>query len=568
MTGIRFFATALLSLLPAYVLAADDCQILTALEAEELATYQFHRESEPWADLPPDAEYRLGEIETVRQDVFEQADNWLQRQANRLHVRTRAEVIRSILPMIPDDMVNQRLLSEAERILRSKVYLYDARVIPRRLCDGILDVYVVTRDVWTLTPSLNLDRSGGENDIGLGLGDTNIAGSGKTVSIGVEKDAERRGINFLFSDPNIADSRWAGDVYVVDNDDGERVLGSLRYPFFALHTRHAFEWTTDHFDRVESLYFLSDEVVDFQADSRELRVAAGWSTGLMGRYVNRFLLGYGYERHKFDFPDTYTSEFPDAVPPRREFAYPFVAFQRIEDDYDTRVNLDRVQRTEDLALGRRWYAELGYSNETIGGRGEYLLGRLTFEDAAWLTGTQLMTLRAGMDGYYALDGNTSENLTANVTAAYRWQHAPQWSLLVRGALSAAWNQTVDQQLLLGGETGLRGYPNRYQPGDRRFLLTVEERYYSHIYPLRMFRLGGAAFLDVGRAWFEGETPDWIPDDRSGNHFGVLTNVGVGLRLESTRTRGDRILHIDVALPLRDGPHVRGVEVTVTAKTTL
>jgi hypothetical protein len=39
-------------------------------------------------------------------------------------------------------------------------------------------------------------------------------------------------------------------------------------------------------------------------------------------------------------------------------------------------------------------------------------------------------------------------------------------------------------------------------------------------------------------------------------------------LESTRFRGDTVLHLDVAAPLRDGPEVRGVEVTLTAKQSL
>jgi outer membrane protein assembly factor BamA len=84
----------------------------------------------------------------------------------------------------------------------------------------------------------------------------------------------------------------------------------------------------------------------------------------------------------------------------------------------------------------------------------------------------------------------------------------------------------------------------------------------------MFRLGGAVFLDVGRAWYEGEVPAWLPDDRDAGYYGVLSNVGVGLRLESTRTRGDRILHLDLGFPLRNGPDVRSVEVTLTAKQTL
>src|SRR5256885_12903468 len=56
------------------------------------------------------------------------------------------------------------------------------------------------------------------------------------------------------------------------------------------------------------------------------------------------------------------------------------------------------------------------------------------------------------------------------------------------------------QLVLGGDTGLRGYPRNYQTGDRRVLLNVERRVYTDWYPFRLIRVGGAVFYDWGRAW--------------------------------------------------------------------
>ena len=34
----------------------------------------------------------------------------------------------------------------------------------------------------------------------------------------------------------------------------------------------------------------------------------------------------------------------------------------------------------------------------------------------------------------------------------------------------------------------------------------------------MFRLGGAVFFDVGRAWYADDAPEWIPADRRGEAF--------------------------------------------------
>jgi hemolysin activation/secretion protein len=154
-------------------------------------------------------------------------------------------------------------------------------------------------------------------------------------------------------------------------------------------------------------------------------------------------------------------------------------------------------------------------------------------------------------------------LTAEVS--YLWEQAQQWRFLTSARYVHTKNLPADKQLTLGGDSGLRGYPTRYQPGDRSALLTLEQRYYSNAYPFGLLRVGYAAFFDVGRAWFHDAAPQWLPP-RDGDHFGTLSNVGLGLRLESIRTRRDRVLHLDIAKSLQDGPEVENWEITLSGKT--
>ena len=84
------------------------------------------------------------------------------------------------------------------------------------------------------------------------------------------------------------------------------------------------------------------------------------------------------------------------------------------------------------------------------------------------------------------------------------------------------------------------------------LFSLEERYFSDIYIARIVRLGFAAFFDAGRTWFSDN-----PDDHG---YGALADVGFGLRFESTRTRQDRVLHVDFAFPLVDGPDVDTMQI--------
>src|SRR5205085_6052649 len=97
------------------------------------------------------------------------------------------------------------------------------------------------------------------------------------------------------------------------------------------------------------------------------------------------------------------------------------------------------------------------------------------------------------------------------------------------------------QLLLGGDTGLRGYPLRYQSGDRRALVTIEQRVYTDWYPFRLARVGAAVFYDRGRAW-GGVNQNTV-------NGSWLSDAGVGLRVALDRAAFGNVLHADVAVPM-------------------
>jgi hemolysin activation/secretion protein len=115
------------------------------------------------------------------------------------------------------------------------------------------------------------------------------------------------------------------------------------------------------------------------------------------------------------------------------------------------------------------------------------------------------------------------------------------------------------QLLLGGDNGLRGYPLRYQSGVHRALLTVEQRYYTDWYLFRLARVGAAAFYDVGRAW-GGVNQNAV-------NGGWLSDVGVGLRFSFDRAAFGNVLHVDLAVPLDRAGDIASVQLVVKSKAT-
>ena len=116
---------------------------------------------------------------------------------------------------------------------------------------------------------------------------------------------------------------------------------------------------------------------------------------------------------------------------------------------------------------------------------------------------------------------------------------------------------LDNPVRMGGDTGLRGYPLRYQNGDSKMLVKVEQRYFTDWYPLRLVRVGGAVFADVGQVW--GQNP--VGEER----LGWLADVGFGLRLALTRSSSGKVIHIDVAFPLNGDPTIDKVQFLIESR---
>ena len=445
-------------------------------------------------------------------------------------------------------------------MLRRKPFLYDAVVLVRQTCGEQVDLDVVVRDVWTLNPNIGVARSGGDNEFNLGFSDVNIIGSGKSLSFEYFDDRDRSGAVVEYEDPNILSTRWSGRALLSDNDDGRRYRLDIGRPFFALDTKRAVGISIDHFVREEDLELLGRD--QFELDTETDRASAFWavSNGRQDGWVNRWYVGARYFKEQVTFP----ADFPDISEQERTFLYPFVAWESIQDQFAKRTKVDRVGITEDIKLGWSNYVELGYSSDSLGGDGDFVLGEARSNYRRYINNRHLLSVAGRLVGRYEVSEGRSEDVFASVNINYLWKQADRWRLLTRLSATHTENLLPNRQLTLGGDSGLRGYPSRYQPGDQRILFTLEQRYHSGVYPFGLFRLGYALFVDAGRARFSDTPPPWLPP-LDGREFGNLANVGFGLRLESTRTRRDRVLHIDFAKPLVDGPRVDSIEITISAK---
>lgn len=501
----------------------------------------------------------IGEIRVVTDNIFDPNDpdenNILFRAANALHIRTQPWLIRRVLLFEPGDRVSKRIIDETERLIRSTTTVYEVAIRPVAYRNGAVDVEVRTRDTWTLQPGLKLRREGGVTSGALNLKESNLAGTGTTLGLERNTSVDRTGTLLQLSHDHLFDG-WTGVKFErATYDDGSAGSISVNRPFYALDTRWAAGASIARFDRRDAVFDGGNAVGDYRHFQHAGEVFGGHSRGLVGRWTHRQTVGLSYASDVYEIDPSRPP--PVAPPVDKTLAGPFFRYEAIEDDYLPLMNRDLIQRPEYFQMGVRTTLRLGRSLAVFGATEQpwQFSGSLSKGFRA-PHGHQFLT-SATYSGTHG--GSSGDTRAIGTSVRYFVPQHGTILLYLAGAIDMIRSPSAADELLLGGDTGLRGYPIRYQRGTKRVLFTAEERYYTDWYPLRLFRVGAAAYVDIGRAW-----DTQIPDTTSG----WLADFGVGLRVLNARASFGNVLHLDIAFPLRNAdPGVRSRQFVVkTAKT--
>ncbi|WP_162299966.1 BamA/TamA family outer membrane protein [Kineobactrum sediminis] len=508
--------------------------------------------------IPEDA--RIRSIRQQRFGVFDTADpredKALYRWANDVHSITREWVIADHLLIEEGETYNPARLRESERILRRLSFIYDASVRPWRVCGDEVDIEVITRDIWTFTPMLSVGRKGGENSFAIGFRDANFLGTGKQIIVQHDSDEERSGNTIRYADPALGGSRWTMRASLADNDDGyEHGLRFVR-PFFSIYERWSAGLDLNRTRLEEALWFRGDEVAEFEHQIERVSVFGGIAPAIReDRRVGRWLFGYTFESNGFGFSDSAIP--PAELPVDRDYSYPFFGYESIEDEFVELHNFNYLGRTEDVYVGERYDWTLGWSGKNLGATRDQLVVRGSYANTLLVDDDRLWQWNTAVEGFWTVADSRFENFWWTTETRYLHKQSRQWAAY--GSLRVDYTDglTDDRQLTLGGASGLRGYDLNYQVGDRSAVFNLEQRYYSDWHPFRLVQIGLAAFVDVGRAWFE--------DASNGPNGGVLANAGVGIRLNSSRAEKSSVIHIDFAFPFVKDDDVSSSQVLLTVK---
>lgn len=501
----------------------------------------------------------IGRIVIHNENIFDLAnpkdDKQLFRFVDRLHRKTRRSLIRHQLLFHPGERYSAHLLAESARILRANPYFYDASIRPIRYHDGKVDVLVTTRDVWTFNPGFNFSRSGGKSSTGFQLEEINFLGTGTDIKLQHSNLVDRRESDVEVSNQHVFDTWTSVDLAYGQLSDGRLRRLIVNRPFYSLETRYAGGLTLSDSTRDHSLYDRGRVIDKFLQLDRDFQLYGGWSSGLERGWTRRYSAGLTYDEHRFGPAPAALWSGPVLLPGNRKFVYPWVQFNLVQDEFIKLRNHNQIDRTEDFDVGAYLSAQAGWAPRSFGSTRDALKIRFAAGDGYLFDRGDTLLVAGTASG--RIEHGVLKNGLVSASLTNFDEQSSQWLFYSALRAVAGRRLDLDNQILLGGDNGLRGYPLRYQDGTASALFTLEERWFSNWYPLRLFRVGAAVFFDMGRTW--GRAPLAAPS------LGLLKDAGFGLRFGNARTGFGNVIHVDLAFPFDGDPSIKRVQFLVTTE---
>jgi hypothetical protein len=490
-------------------------------------------------------------------DVFDTSDprenNKLYRFFNWLHIDTRLQVIESQLLFRTGETVDADRVAESERLLRTRPYLGNAFVQVDAVCGDQVALLVVTRDIWTLDPQVSAGREGGENKHGFGFSEENLFGTGTTLTIGYDKDRDRSSTSVGFYSPHLFNSRWETILGFADTSDGQQTHLSLGQPFYSVQAPWAMGTRNWDVTQDEVIRYRDEDINEYKHSKEFHEVSVAWAFDRSRERAHRLGVGVTQERHIFRI----TEDTVGAIPVDENMVYPWVEYQYLENQFAVYRNLHLLHQTEDVATGVDLRVRLGYGGSSLDNDHDFVRYQVTYSDLLGVGEHHLLQFSSYLSGRH-YQGNALPNERVwGGDIGYHYLEGRKHRWFVQLRYDQGHQLAQHRELTVGGGHDMRGYPVEYQRGDKRYVFRVERRYISDLHLFNLVRLGGVMYVDAGRTW----GADYA-------HSTHLSNVGLGLRMSSSKAKTGKVLHLDLAFPLADKQYVDSFQWVITASSRL
>ncbi|MBK8792730.1 MAG: hypothetical protein IPN59_06140 [Holophaga sp.] len=470
-------------------------------------------------------------------------NNWIGRTADALHVPTREVVIRRALLFKEGDRIVARDIYQTERLLRALAFIKDARIKPEAMANGGVRAHVWIRDAWTIEVDAGFQQVGGQRTMHFGVQDQNFLGTGKTIGFNIAKDHERTDSKYSYQDPQLLGSRWTlGADYQVLSDGCARKFALVR-PFYALTTTWAATLEGQSRKSRMVIYDESKGIYEAPYWANSARIGAAWAIKQEDDRVWRAGIAFTADDRRYGaltVLEPLTTERPPLLEGRRQRG-PALTLAYQQEDFESFENIKGMDVPEDYNLAWGGTLEVGSYTRRFGSTrpGPYAQVSLT---KGWSESSEYLTLFEGT--LWARSGRTDgENLKLDTSVSTYFQVTPTYQ--VAGYVGVGLVHRPDPENLdyMGGDDGLRGYPNAIHPGDAHWIFSMEHRFFTEQRWWGLFRVGYVAFVDAG-AVHRMNGLGWSP---------TYPDIGVGLRLGDLKSSLARVLLFTVTVPLARQP---------------
>ncbi|MFQ5652304.1 MAG: BamA/TamA family outer membrane protein, partial [bacterium] len=395
-----------------------------------------------------------------------------------------------------------------------------------------VDIEVTTQDQWSTLVSTIFSQGGGRTIFGGALEEFNLLGLGKQMFAEASHERhEGTTFTFRYSDPQLLGSRWTTAETFISGPFVKSVAAQLIRPFYSLDTKWAGGISASTNDLTLREFDRGQESNRFQRQTGTFQLFANRAIGDRFKKT-RLSFSYRFRKRDFSVLPGLTRTIPqDELIHRTALGVRFENIAFVEEK-----QIDRFLKTEDLTLGSITAVTLGRTGVPIPE------GVKRFELSVARREAHRIFRKQYLFAVLSLQTLFEKDTFVNFRLRYYNKLLPKQTFALNVELDFSKDSEIETPFILGGDSGLRGFPAREFSGTRRLLINLENRVFTSFNFLTV-AFGGVVFFDLGNVWRASESLDLADLNYS---------MGVGLRLGYTKSPSSRVGRIDFGWALNRG----------------
>ena len=255
-------------------------------------------------------------------------------------------------------------------------------------------------------------------------------------------------------------------------------------------------------------------------------------------------------KKKYSFLKSVTTVLPD----NKNYSYPWFGVNFIESDFKVYENIRFMDIEEDVNLGWRLHSRLGWSSEEQSATSDSLYYDMAADKSYLFGNNSLLRFYFRSEGFWNTEQSQLEDSYFQIKSQWFGSLEENSRNYLNLSYINYYNQSIDEQVILDGANGMRGYPANFLSGNESLLLQYERRLYTDWHWFQLARVGLVGYLDVGKVWEQGN-----------DHGLLLADIGFGLRMISSRAFVRSVVHFDIAFPIEKHPKADDWLISFTVK---